>query len=180
MATDSAQLQSILENLLLVEADKLGQLCERAAACVRKLTPEQIWMRNSENENAVGNLVLHITGNIRQWLLTGVGNQTHPRNRDAEFAVRGADPARPDPEEMLAQLQVAAGEAVALIRALPAERLAERATGLRNPVTVLEAILHVVEHTSGHTGQIVYATKFLTGEDLGFSAQMRAARARQI
>jgi uncharacterized damage-inducible protein DinB len=178
MASESVNFKGILDSLLRLQADRLEQICERTAVCVRKLTPDQLWARHTDNENAVGNLVLHITGSIRQWLLVGVGNQQHSRDRDAEFGARRAS-AVADPQEMLAQLQTVADQAVALIRSIRAEDLAEPVTALRNHPTVLEAILHVVEHCSGHAGQIVYATKFLTGEDLGFYTQTRAAQARQ-
>ena len=54
-------------------------------------------------------------------------------------------------------------------------RLAERVTIQKYDVTVLEAIFHVVEHFSHHTGQILFATKMLTGEDLGYYKHLRAA-----
>jgi uncharacterized damage-inducible protein DinB len=64
-------------------------------------------------------------------------------------------------------------EASALLRAAPPERLLERITVQNYNLTVAEAILHVVEHFSGHTGQIIFATKFLTGHDLDFYAHLR-------
>ena len=59
-------------------------------------------------------------------------------------------------------------EALAIIRSLPPERLAEEVTIQGYDGTVLKAIFHVVEHFSGHTAQIIFITKMLTGEDLGF------------
>ena len=63
----------IEEEFLQISADRLLQSVERIETCVRQLTPEQVWARASENENAVGNLLLHLAGNVRQWILTGVG-----------------------------------------------------------------------------------------------------------
>ena len=64
---------TIETDFLNCAAEKLNQLCERVETCLSKLTPEQIWMRGTENQNAVGNLVLHLNGNVRQWILSGVG-----------------------------------------------------------------------------------------------------------
>lgn len=163
----------IESTFLAYSADKLTQLRGRIETCLAKLTPEQIWLRHTDNENAVGNLVLHLTGNVRQWILSGVGGQPDARVRDTEFAARGGV----EPAELRTRLRATVDEAAALIRALPAARLADRLTVQGYDITVLEAILHVVEHFSGHTGQIVFATKFLTGEDLGFYAHLRAAKA---
>lgn len=145
-------------------AKKLEQLLGRIRVCVGVLTPEQVWLRHSENENAIGNLLLHLTGNVRQWILSGVAGETDLRVRDQEFAARQGESA----EELLKRLAATVAEAVRTIRELPAERLGETVTIQNYQVSVLEAIYHVVEHFSQHTGQIAFATKLFTGEDLGF------------
>ena len=126
-------------------------------------------MRHHENENAVGNLMLHLAGNVRQWILCGVGGQEDRRDRDAEFDARGGL----EIPALKARLRSSVDPAVTLIRTLPGERLPEAITVQGYHTTVLEAILHVVEHFSGHTGQIQFATKLLTGDDLGFYAHLR-------
>jgi uncharacterized damage-inducible protein DinB len=152
----------------MYSADKLEQYCGRIETCLGKLTPEQIWTRNADNANAVGNLVLHLEGNVRQWILHGVGGQPDHRQRDTEFAARELDTAA-----LQERWRSTVDEAAALIRSLPHGRLSERFEVQKYKVTVLEAILHVVEHFSGHTAQIIFITKFLTGEDLGFYAHLR-------
>jgi uncharacterized damage-inducible protein DinB len=165
-----------LESVFLkFSAEKLDQLCGRIETCADKLTPEQIWARGTQNENAVGNLMLHLAGNVRQWILHGVGGQPDNRTRDAEFDARGEISV----DELKRRLRTTVDEAVALIRALPKEHLVETRTIQKHyDVTVLEAIYHVVEHFSGHAGQIIFATKLLTGEDLGFYAYLRKAQAQ--
>lgn len=158
--------------VLAFSSDKLDQLCSRIEICLDKLTPDQVWARGNENANAVGNLALHLMGNVRQWILHGVGGEPDVRMRDSEFAARGGI----DPGELKRRLRSTVDEAAALIRALPPERLQERRTIQHYDVSVLEAILHVLEHFSMHTGQIIFATKFLTGEDLGFYAHLRTAQ----
>jgi uncharacterized damage-inducible protein DinB len=152
--------------------DKLAQLCSRIETCLDKLTPEQIWLRHAENENAVGNLALHLAGNVRQWILSGVGGVPFVRDRDGEFAARGGV----ETADLKQRLRSAVDAAVALLRSLPHSRLAERVSIQSYDITVLQAICHVVEHFSGHTGQIIFATKLLTGEDLGFYRHLRQAR----
>jgi hypothetical protein len=149
-------------------ADKLAELMSRIETCVQNLTREQIWMRASTNQNAVGNLLLHLNGNVRQWILHGVGSQPDVRDRDGEFAAEGESGAA----EMLARLRMTVDEAAALFRALPHQRLMERFWVQGYEVTVLAAIYHIVEHFAGHTYQIIYATKLFTGKDLGFYAHL--------
>jgi uncharacterized damage-inducible protein DinB len=143
---------------------RLEQFFGRIETCIGKLNAEQIWMRGGENQNAIGNLVLHLAGNVRQWILSGVGGAGDSRDRDQEFAARGGM----EPAELLRLLRATVQDAVAVLRSLPHERLTERRVIQGYDVTVLEAIYSVVEHFSGHTAQIVFVTKMLTGEDLGF------------
>ena len=156
---------------LKFSSEKLTELFGRIATCVDQLSPEQIWARGNPNENAVGNLVRHLAGNVRQWILCGVGGAEDHRDRDSEFDARSG-------ENVLERLRPVVEEAVALIASLPHERLGERKTIQKHwNVTVLEAIYHVVEHFSMHTGQIIFATKLLTGSDPGFYGYLRPARA---
>ena len=162
-----------LEPIVLnFSAEKLAQQCSRIEICIDRLTPDQIWARGNENANAIGNLALHLMGNVRQWILHGVGGEPDVRLRDSEFAARGGI----DSSELKRRLRTTVDEAAALLRALPPSRLPERITVQSYDVTVLEAILHVVEHFSGHTGQIIFATKFLTGDDLNFYAHLRTTK----
>jgi uncharacterized damage-inducible protein DinB len=150
---------------------KLEQLLLRIRDCVNKLTPEQIWARGGESENAIGNLVLHLNGNVRQWIVSGVGGAPDSRMRDAEFDARGGLGSA----ELMDRLTATVREAIAVIARVTPERMTEHVTIQKYDVTVMEAIFHVVEHFSQHTGQIIFATKMLTGEDLGFYKHLKAA-----
>ena len=154
-------------------ARKLRQLEERIQQCLDRLTNEQIWTREADTQNAAGNLVLHLCGNVRQWIIAHVGGQPDARDRDAEFSARG-DVAR---SALKDRLRSTVAEAAAVIDSIPASRLAERVTVQGYELTVLEAIYHVVEHFAGHTGQIIFLTKWLTREDLGFHAHLRKTQA---
>jgi uncharacterized damage-inducible protein DinB len=152
-------------------AKKLRQLFSRIHSCLDRLSEEQIWARGTKNENAIGNLVLHLNGNVRQWILTGVAGHPDRRDRDAEFAERGGVPKT----ELLGRLDATLDEAIRVIESLDAERLQQRTSVQKYEVTVLEAVAHVVEHFAQHTGQIIFATKLLTGEDLGFYKHLSGA-----
>ena len=149
---------------LTTAADKMAENLDRIEACLTELPPHSLWARGSDNENAVGNLLLHLEGNIRQWILSGIGAAPDARDRPSEFAARTGGAA----SVLLAKLRGTVGEAVALIRDLPHGRLAERVSIQGYDTTVLSAIFHVVEHFSGHTYQIILLTKRFTGKDLGF------------
>ena len=73
---------------------RLDQLAGRIESCLEMLNDEQVWMRGSPNENAIGNLVLHLCGNLRQWIVAGVGGAADVRERDREFAAAGGSPSR--------------------------------------------------------------------------------------
>jgi uncharacterized damage-inducible protein DinB len=149
---------------LKFSVDKLRQLASRIHDCLDRLTYDQVWSREAESQNAVGNLVLHLSGNVRQWLMTGVGGQPDVRVRDKEFQARGDIQI----DELKERLRTTMERAYALLASLPAERLLERTKIQNYDVTVLEAIYHVVEHFALHAGQIMFATKLFTGKDLGY------------
>ncbi|MBV8846186.1 MAG: DUF1572 family protein [Bryobacterales bacterium] len=150
---------------LRFSAAKLEQFVERIEACIGKLTPEQVWMRGTEEQNAAGNLLLHLEGNVRQWILSGIGGAPDHRVRDAEFAARKSDSA---PAELVARLKETVQAACETIRGMTAAQLLERESIQGFEGTKLQAIYHVVEHFAGHAFQIMFITKLLTGEDLGF------------
>jgi len=143
---------------------KLEQLASRIEACLALLPAEQIWARSNPIENAVGNLVLHLCGNVRQWIGHGVGGLADVRERAGEFQTRDGISAA----ELASQLKQTVHQAIEILRALPPERLTETTTLQGYEVSLLEAIYHVVEHFAQHTGQIIYVTKRVTGRDLGF------------
>jgi len=161
---------TVEEIFLAAAADKLAENLNRIETCVPKLAPDVLWARDSENENAVGNLLLHLDGNVRQWILSGIGGAPERRDRAAEFAARSG----PGGAALLASLRGTVNDAIGTIRTLPHARLNEAVTIQGYDTTVLAAILHVVEHFSGHTYQIILMTKHATREDLGFYGYLAA------
>jgi len=145
----------------------LDEYMPRIEKCVRSLSQSQLWQRQHSNCNAVGNLLLHLEGNVRRWILCGLDGQPDRRQRDAEFA------ARPETEKraavtLLARLRATVEEACAVVERLPdAAWLASQTYQGRYRETGVAAVLHVMEHFSGHAGQIYAFTKRVQNRDLG-------------
>jgi uncharacterized damage-inducible protein DinB len=153
-------------------ARKLRQLSGRIRECLDRLSDEQVWARGSDAENAAGNLLLHLSGNVRQWILSGIGGKPDVRVRDREFSARGGI----GKDELWERLEATVEDAAAVIAALDATRLTARIRVQNYETSVLEAVYHVVEHFAQHTGQIVLLTKAATGQDLGFYKHLAPQR----
>jgi uncharacterized damage-inducible protein DinB len=158
----SAAEQLMATDFLDVSCRRLGLMTEYLLACVKKLTEEQIWRRRGAHENAVGNLVLHLCGNARQWIMHGVGGAPDVRVRDKEFSAAGGMSGA----ELIALFEATMDEAKNIISAVPAERMTERVHPQGRDVSVLEAIYQVVGHVQQHVGQIILLTKQMLGTDL--------------
>lgn len=166
---------SIESDFLETAAAKLEQNLQRIETCVLKLPDGLLWARASENENAVGNLLMHLEGNVRQWILSGIGSLPDRRDRSGEFAARSGLGAETLVENLARTLRAA----IPLIHELPHTRLTEQLSVQGYEVSVLAAIFHVVEHFSGHTYQIILLTKRATGEDLGFYSNLAKTGRRE-
>jgi len=132
--------------------------------CLEKLSDEQVWWRANEQSNSIGNLVLHLCGNARQWIVCGVGDGTDGRDRDAEFAQREIVPR----DNLLSLLRRTISDVDSTLARYEPERLLEMRKIQGTEGSALDAILHVVEHFAMHTGQIILLTKLLTATDLHF------------
>jgi hypothetical protein len=128
------------------------------------LTPEQVWWRPNESSNSVGNLILHLNGNVRQWLVVPFTTGDDRRDRPSEFAERRQIP----PAALIDMLDGTMQEAAEVLSRLTDRDL--RATFHIQGYTVsgLHAVYQVVEHFGMHYGQILYAAKLLQGRNLGF------------
>jgi uncharacterized damage-inducible protein DinB len=143
-------------------SNKLDLMVKDMRACVGRLTDAQVWERHGAHENAVGNLVLHLCGNMRQWVMHGVGGAKDVRVRDAEFSANGELTGA----NLIELFETTVAEARGVITSLPAERLMERITPQTHEVSVLGAIYQVVGHVQQHMGQIILLTKQMTRQDL--------------
>jgi len=136
----------------------------RIVAVLRQLDDADIWWRGNEASNSIGNLVLHLAGNVRQWIVSGVGGAPDLRDRPAEFA-RREGMTRDELVNHLESTITMVDEALA--RVTP-DQLFEPRKIQGIDTTVMEAIYHVVEHFSTHVGQIVMLGKLRLAKDLGF------------
>ena len=119
------------------------------------LPPDALWWRPNEQANSVGNLLLHLEGNVRQWIIGGVGGAPDTRNRAGEFAAReGASK-----EELLARLDETLAEADAVLARLDPARLGDRLQIQARDITALDAVYQVVQHFALHLGQIILVAK---------------------
>ena len=141
-----------------------GECLARIYSCLHKLTDDQVWWRPNENSNSIGNLILHLNGNVRQWILTGLGGQTDTRKRQQEF-----DQREKIPKERLWQiLNESMQELIPVLDETTPEKLLNKRPVQTFEESGLTILIHVTEHFSYHTGQISWITKMLTSEDLGF------------
>lgn len=138
----------------------LGQYLQRITFCTGLLTEDEIWWRPRAGSNAVGNLLLHLAGNLSMWVLSGLGGQAFVRNRTAEFtADRTANKA-----EMLARLTDVVARCREVVAGLDAAALAAPRSIQGYDTDGFGALYHAVEHMSYHTGQILLITKQLAGD----------------
>lgn len=131
---------------------------------LEQLSDEDLWWRPNEQSNGIGNLLLHLAGNIRQWIVSGVGGAQDTRHRQAEFDERGPLPRA----EVLRRFESALGDTDRVLAGLDPVVLTQDRKIQGRDTNVLGAIYHVVEHFGMHTGQILYITKLRTGRDLAF------------
>lgn len=158
-ATDSSQAFINEARHLLVE-----EYLPKIERCVEKLTDDQIWWRPNPESNSIGNLLLHLSGNARQWIVSGLGGATDERKRQSEFDAREGI----GREELLATLRTTVAEVASVLESFAPDRLLHEYPIQGTTATALSAIFHVTEHFSMHTGQIILLTKMLANVDLVF------------
>src|SRR6185503_6669268 len=132
-----------------------GDYLAKIERCLKLLSNEQIWWRANPESNSIGNLLLHLSGNVRQWIVVGLGDVPDTRDRDSEFAQRDIVSAT----ELLDRLRQTVHEAVATLARFDPQKLSQDFPIQGLEVSGLEAIFHVVEHFSMHTGQIIMLAK---------------------
>jgi uncharacterized damage-inducible protein DinB len=151
---------------LLQEANRqlLEESWPRLLKAVPELSEEELWDRVNSQTNSVGNLLLHLNGNVRQWVLAGLGRAPDSRQRSKEFSERGPIAS----SELLARLEKTLKEASDVIEGLDEERLLETRRIQGYDINGVRALVHVVEHFSYHVGQITHMVKALKSIDLGY------------
>ena len=163
--------QDIADNFLACASARLHQSQKTIATCLAKLSAlpnaeDLLWHRNADCENSIANLLLHLEGNLRQWILHGIDNQPDIRQRDAEFTLTPSTTSA----DAITRFNATLDEAARVIATLSPDRLLlvidPQPTGTMRHTTILEAIFKVTAHVDMHTGQIILLTKQLTAADL--------------
>ncbi|MFK7817799.1 MAG: DUF1572 family protein [Planctomycetaceae bacterium] len=133
--------------------------------CVQQLSDDQIWWRPVNDLNSVGNLILHVCGNLRQWVISGVGGEPDRRQREAEFSATGGQTS----EALCQQLTDTLAAVASVLRVTTIEQLLSKRTIQGFEVTGHGAIVHSVSHFVGHTHQIIQLTRLQLGSDYAFA-----------
>ena len=144
-------------------AQYIADFLRRIEASVQRLSEDQLWWKANAATNSIGNLLLHLQGNLSQWVLQGLGGRPYERHRDEEFAASrtaGRD-------ELLGGLRRVVVDCQDVIRGLSEHDLVAVRTIQGSESDGLDTVLHIVEHMSYHTGQIIHMTKELLGPEGG-------------
>lgn len=166
MAETNAELAALF--LEFSRQKLLGQFWPRLREAVAPLTEEQVWWRPNEASNSIGNLMLHLNGNVGQWLVASFNRAEDKRDRPHEFSERsGASAAA-----LLEKLGATMEQAAQVLARLTVDELLAPYEIQGYKVRGLDAVYQVVEHFGLHYGQIVYIAKSLSGKDLGFYREL--------
>lgn len=150
-------LSSLIKDDLIREVRRriIEESVPRIKKCLHLLNESQIWHRPNEQTTSVGNLVLHLVGNLRQWVLSGIDGQPDHRQRSEEFAETGPITT----EKLIRDLDSLVAEIDQALSRITPKKLIEKRKVQGFDETVLSMLVHVTEHFSYHTGQITYYTK---------------------
>ena len=132
--------------------------------CIEQMSEDDLWWRPNEVSNSAGNLILHLCGNLRQWIVSSIGGVEFHRDRDGEFAARGPIPK----DQLIASLKQVTHDVDGVFARISDNRLLMRLKIQKYEATTLQAVYHVIEHFSYHLGQILYIYKLRTGNDPRF------------
>ena len=146
-------------------AHELESALDRIKHCLGQLGDEQVWQRSQPSLNSIGNLILHLCGNLRQWVVAGLGGAPDVRNRPDEFAERGPVPK----DELVRNLEAVVEEAKRILASVDARQLTEARRIQGFDVTGAAAIFDSVPHFRGHTQEIVHMTRLQLGDAYKFA-----------
>ena len=152
------------EMLIALSRRYLREYLTKIRLAVSVLDDDIIWARPNESSNSIGNLMLHLAGNVRQWIVSGVGGAPDVRDRPREFAEQSGAPAA----QLLDDLRAAVREADAVLGRLTAAQLVEPRRIQGFETNVLAAVFNVVAHFQGHTQEIIHITRARLGDAYRF------------
>jgi hypothetical protein len=165
---DASQTEVSREFLDFSRRKLIEQQWPRLRDCVAPLTVEQVWWRPNPASNSIGNLLLHLNGNVGQWLVASFNGAPDHRDRPAEFSA----PAQLSASVLLEKLDATLRAADEVLVRLTAKELLATYRIQGHTASGLYAVYQMIEHFSMHYGQILYIVKSLAGVDLGFYSEL--------
>ncbi|MDP7017882.1 MAG: DUF1572 family protein [Pirellulaceae bacterium] len=162
----SVSSEQLAAAILTTLDERLSYSTKKIAHCADQLSEQQFWWQPGEGQNSIANLCLHLAGNLRQWILLGVGGEESVRDRPAEFADRSRRPK----SEIIAELTTVVARAQQVLNSdsCRADKLVGQRCTQGFDVTVVQAVNEAVSHFVGHMHQIVLLTRFQLGDQYQF------------
>ncbi len=160
----STSAEKLRDEFITTSIFRLDENTRKIEVCLGQLSEQEIWQRPNTSSNSVANQILHLCGNIRQYTTASLGHKTDTRERDAEFTAESGF----DKNGLMQLLSKTLAEAKTVIRAVQEDELLRIRPVQAYKLSGLANVLHVVEHYSYHTGQIIFWTKQLKNKDMGF------------
>ena len=155
---------------------RLEENTPKIEKCLNELTEDEVWHRPNASSNSTGNIILHLCGNITQYVISCLGNTADTRERDKEFSsTRVLQKA-----ELIDKLKTTVEAAIKIMRSLNNNDMLAKHTVQGYDLTTIGIIIHVVEHYSYHTGQIIFWTKLIKDKDLGFYSKVDLNKKNKI
>jgi uncharacterized damage-inducible protein DinB len=145
---------------------RITENTNRIIKCLEEINEAEIWQRPNESSNSIGNIILHLCGNIRQYAISSLGKAEDVRMRDIEFSTKEGF----SKKELSVKLKNTVDEAIAIIENLDEPALIKSYSAQGFNLSGIGIVVHVTEHYSYHTGQIAFWIKLLKNKDLRFYA----------
>ena len=158
--------QELIREFINHSINRLEENTKKVSQCFDELDEKDIWIHPNESSNSIGNLTLHLCGNIRQYIISSMGGNEDIRERDLEFSTQGGL----TKSELLGKLTAIINEAKSIINDSDSGSLLKVRSVQGYEYSGLGIIYHVVEHFSYHTGQVIFFTKLLKNKDMAFYA----------
>ncbi len=136
----------------------------RIFQCLDILSHKEIWYKHNANTNSIGNLVLHLCGNVKQYIISGIGGQADTRERDIEFQ----DVHTYNAQDLKEKISGVLLEADAIVSKMPEELFVQKKSIQGFDHNYVSILVHVIEHLSYHVGQITFYTKYVKDVDTGY------------
>lgn len=158
--------EKFIEEFIGENLRRIDENTKKLSACLDEFAEPDIWKRPNQHSNSVGNIILHLCGNIRQYAISSLGNIKDVRERDKEFSTEGGY----TKTELLKKLTETIEEAKNIIQNASEKELLRKRKVQGYLHSGVGIVVHITEHYSYHTGQIIFWTKLLKDKDLGFYA----------